>query len=118
MTRDEALDLCAGFPGAAEEYPFGDGVAVFKVGGRIFALVALDGNPGNVSLKSDPGLALEWRARYPAVRPGYHLNKRHWNTVEFDGAVDDDELREMIDHSYDLVVRRLPKAMRHRLLKT
>ena len=118
MTRDEALVLCAGFPGAAEEYPFGDGVAVFKVGGRIFALVALDGSLGSVSLKCDPGLALEWRARYPAVRPGYHLNKRHWNTVEFDGSVDDDELREMIDHSYDLVVRRLPRAIRNRLWKT
>jgi predicted DNA-binding protein (MmcQ/YjbR family) len=117
MTRDEALGLCAGFPGAAEEYPFGDGVAVFKVGGRIFALVALDADPGSVSLKCDPGLALEWRARFPAVRPGYHLNKRHWNTVEFDGSVDDDELREMIDHSYDLVVRRLPRAIRDRLLE-
>lgn len=118
MTRDEALGLCAEFSGAAEEYPFGDGVAVFKVGGRIFALVALDANPGSVSLKCDPGLALEWRARYPAVRPGYHLNKRHWNTVEFDGSVDADELREMIDHSYDLVVRRLPRVIRDRLLKT
>jgi predicted DNA-binding protein (MmcQ/YjbR family) len=115
MTRDEALGVCAGFPEAVEEYPFGDGVAVFKVGGRIFALVALDGNTGSVSLKCDPGLALEWRARYSAVRPGYHLNKRHWNTVDFDGSVDDEELREMIDHSYDLVVRRLPRAIRDRL---
>ncbi|MGX9791851.1 MmcQ/YjbR family DNA-binding protein [Mycobacterium sp. MMS18-G62] len=115
MTRDDVLGLCADFPGAVEEYPFGDGVAVFKVGGRIFALVALDGTPGSVSLKCDPGLALEWRARYAAVRPGYHLNKRHWNSVELDGLVDDDELREMIDHSYDLVVRRLPKAIRDRL---
>lgn len=112
MTRDEALALCGGFPGAAEEYPFGDGVAVFKVGGRIFALIGLDGNPGSVSLKCDPGLALEWRARYSAVRPGYHLNKRHWNTVELDGSVDDDEMREMIDHSYDLIVRRLPRSVR------
>jgi predicted DNA-binding protein (MmcQ/YjbR family) len=115
MTRDEALGVCAGFPGSVEDYPFGDGVAVFKVGGRIFALVALDGDPGSVSLKCDPGLAMEWRARYPAVTPGYHLNKRHWNTIRLDGSVDDDELREMIDHSYDLVVRRLPREIRGRL---
>ena len=118
MTRDEALGQCSGYPGAAEEYPFGDGVAVFKVGGRIFALVSLEGNPGSVSLKCDPGLALDWRARYPAVRPGYHLNKRHWNTVELDGSVDEDELGEMIDHSYDLIVRRLPRALRDRLLQS
>jgi predicted DNA-binding protein (MmcQ/YjbR family) len=116
MTRDDVLDLCTGFPGAVEDYPFGDGVAVYKVEGRIFALVALEGSPGSVSLKCDPGLALEWRARYPAVSAGYHLNKRHWNTVELDGSVDDGELHEMIDHSYDLIVRQLPRAARERLL--
>jgi predicted DNA-binding protein (MmcQ/YjbR family) len=116
MTRDNVLDLCAGFPGATEDYPFGDDVAVYKVEGRMFALVALAGTPGSVSLKCDPGLAIGWRTRYPAVRPGYHLNKRHWNTVELDGSVDDRELQEMIDHSYDLIVRSLPRAVRERLL--
>jgi predicted DNA-binding protein (MmcQ/YjbR family) len=116
MTRDHVLGLCTRLPGAVEEYPFGDSVAVFKVGNRMFALVSLEGNPGSVSLKCDPGLALEWRARYAAVRPGYHLNKRHWNTVELDGSVHDSELREMIDHSYDLVMSRLPRAVRARLL--
>ena len=110
MTREQVLELCGRFPGAVEDYPFGDGVAVFKVGGRMFALVSLDGDPGSVNLKCDPGLALELRAVYVAVRPGYHQNKRHWNTVELDGSIDDDELREMIDHSYELVVRRLPRA--------
>jgi predicted DNA-binding protein (MmcQ/YjbR family) len=93
--------------GSVEDYPFGDGTAVFKVGGRMFALVSLDGSPGTVSLKCDPGLALDWRARYSAVRPGYHLNKRHWNTVELDGSIDEAELTEMIEHSYELVVSRL-----------
>jgi predicted DNA-binding protein (MmcQ/YjbR family) len=116
MTRDDVLDVCAGLPGAVEDYPFGDSVAVFKVADRMFALVSLEGSRGSVSLKSDPGLALEWRARYSAVRPGYHLNKRHWNTVELDGSVDESELREMIDHSYDLIVSRLPRAVRVRLL--
>jgi predicted DNA-binding protein (MmcQ/YjbR family) len=113
--RDDVLDLCAGMPGAVEDYPFGEGVAVFKVGGRMFALVPLEGEPGTVNLKCDPDLALALRARYAAVRPGYHQNKRHWNTVELDGSIEDDELREMIDHSYQLVVDRLPRAERARL---
>ena len=116
MTRDAVLTACAGQPGSVEEYPFGDGVAVFKVGGRMFALAPLDGEPVTVNLKCDPELALALRARYPAVRPGYHQNKRHWNTVELDGSVPDDELREMIDESYRLVVSRLPRRERAHLL--
>jgi predicted DNA-binding protein (MmcQ/YjbR family) len=115
MTRDDVLDLCGALPGTVEDYPFGDGVAVFKVGGRMFALVALEGSPGSVNLKCDPELALEWRARYSSVRPGYHQNKRHWNTVELDGSVDEEELRMMIDHSYELVVSGLPRQVRARL---
>lgn len=113
MTRDDVLDLCTDLPGAVEDYPFGDGVAVFKVEGRMFALVPLDGSPV-VNLKCDPDLALELRARHPAVRPGYHQNKRHWNTVELDGSIEDNELRWMIDHSYELVVASLPRAARNR----
>ena len=115
MTRDGVLELCARMPGAVEDYPFGDGVAVFKVGGRMFALVPLEGSPASVNLKCDPHFALELRDRFAAVRPGYHQNKRHWNTVDLDGSIDDDDLREMIDHSYDLVVAKLPQAMRARL---
>ena len=110
------LDLCSTLPGAVEDYPFGDDVAVFKVAGKMFALVSLAGEPGTVNLKCDPEWALELRDRYEAVRPGYHQNKRHWNTVELDGTVDDDELREMIDHSYELVVSGLPRSERVRLL--
>lgn len=111
MTRDDVLDLCTALPGAVEDYPFGDGVAVFKVGGRMFALVPLDGGP-SVNLKCDPDLALELRARHPSVRPGYHQDKRHWNTVDLDGSIDEDELRSMIDHSYELVVAKLSRAVR------
>jgi predicted DNA-binding protein (MmcQ/YjbR family) len=114
MPRDEVLALCASFPGAVEDYPFGDGVAVFKVGGRMFALVALEGSPGFVNLKCDPALALELRARFASVRPGYHADKRHWNTIELDGGLPDDELRELVEHSYQLVVARLPRAERSR----
>lgn len=101
--------------GGAEDYPFGEGVAVFKDGGRMFALVPLEGTPASVNPKCDPGLALELRARYPAVRQGYHANKRHWNTVELDGSVDEDELRSMISHSYELVIANLPRAVRAQL---
>jgi predicted DNA-binding protein (MmcQ/YjbR family) len=88
---------------------------VLKVGGRMFALVPLDDGTVRVNLKCDPELALEPRAVYAAVRPGYHQNKRHWNTVELDGSIEDDELRDMVEHSYELVVRGLPQAQRARL---
>lgn len=110
MTRDGVLAYCAGMAGAVEEYPFGDEVAVFKVGGKMFPLVMLEGEPGFVNLKCDPDLALELRARYAAVEPGYHANKRHWNSVHLDRSIGDVELQEMIDHSYTLIVNRLPRA--------
>ena len=114
MTRDDVLDACAALPGAVEDYPFGEGVAVFKIHNRMFALVSLEGSPGSVNLKCDPDLALELRARHPSVRPGYHQNKRHWNTIELDGSIEDSELQWMIDHSYELVIANLPRAVRSR----
>lgn len=112
VDRDELLTLLTGMPGAVEDYPFGDEVAVFKVGGKMFALVSLDGEPGVVNLKCDPALALQLREEYAAVRPGYHQDKRHWNSVDLDGSLDDEELRELVHHSYDLVVGSLPRAKR------
>jgi predicted DNA-binding protein (MmcQ/YjbR family) len=112
--RDRVIAECRAKPGAVEDYPFGDGVAVFKVGGRMFALVPL-GPPASVSLKCDPEVAVDLRARHAAITPGYHLNKRHWNTVALDGSVPDEELLELIDHSYDLVVARLTRAERDKL---
>lgn len=103
---------CAELPGATQEYPFGDGVAVFKVAGKVFALVTQGAAPGSVSLKCDPYRATALRERYPAVTAGYHLNKRHWNSVELDGSVPDDELSDLVDHSYELVVAGLTKAQR------
>jgi predicted DNA-binding protein (MmcQ/YjbR family) len=109
------MAACGAKPGSTEDYPFGDGVAVFKVAGRMFALVPLDQPPGSVSVKCDPHLAEGLRARYAAITPGYHLNKRHWNTVLLDGTVPGEELVELIDHSYELVVARLTKAQRNGL---
>jgi len=113
--RDRVIAACSAKPGSAEDYPFGDEVAVFKVAGRMFALVSLGPPPGSVSLKCDPDLAAVLRDRYAAITPGYHLNKRHWNTVALDGSVPAEELLELIDHSYDLVVGRLPRAQRNEL---
>jgi predicted DNA-binding protein (MmcQ/YjbR family) len=109
MNRDEVIVACLAYPGAVEDYPFGDEVAVFRVSGRMFALVSLVGEPRSVNLKCDPDLALELRAEHEAVRPGYHQDKRHWNTVVLDGSIQGDELHDMIAHSYELVVSRLPR---------
>jgi predicted DNA-binding protein (MmcQ/YjbR family) len=110
--RDDVIRFCLGRPGAQETYPFGDGVAVFKVGGRMFALVDLGDGPGVVNLKCDPARALELRDAYAGIRPGYHQDKRHWNSVDLDGSVEDDLVRELVEDSYDLVVARLPRAVR------
>jgi len=110
------IAACSAKPGAVEDYPFGDDVAVFKVAGRIFALVPLGGAPGSVSLKCDPDLAVGLRGRYAGVTPGYHLNKRHWNTVALDGSVPSEDVLDLIDHSYDLVVARLTRAQRDQLI--
>ena len=112
MRRERLFEYCGSRPGASEQYPFGDGIAVFKVGGRIFALCSLEREPLSVSLKCDPLLAQALRASHPAVRPGYHLNKRHWNTVTLDGSIGDDEVEEWIDHSYELVVAKLRRSER------
>ena len=110
MTREQLLIILGRCPGAVEEHPFREDIAAFKVGGRWFALVWLDRDPGFVNLKCEPEWAGILRDRYAGVRPGYHMNKRHWNTVDLDGSVPDWEWRDMIDHSYGLVVSRLSKA--------
>ena len=110
-------EYCLRKRGATEGTPFGETVLVFKVAGKIFALAALDEIPATVNLKCDPDLALALRDRYEQVQPGYHMNKKHWNTVEIDSGVPEAELRKMIEHSYDLVVRALPKTQRDQLAR-
>jgi predicted DNA-binding protein (MmcQ/YjbR family) len=103
-------------PGATEEFPFGPEHSVFKVAGKIFALSPLGrSRPLRVSLKCEPALAEQLRAGHPAITPGYHLNKRHWNTIVLDGSVADAMVRDMIEDSYDLIVASLPKATRRAL---
>ena len=110
MDAAEFREYCLSKPGATEGTPFGPDVLVFKVGGKMFALTSLDEVPTTVNLKCDPDLALDLRDRYEQVKPGYHMNKKHWNTVEIDSGISSAELRKMIDHSYELVVRHLPNA--------
>ncbi|HKS04260.1 MAG TPA: MmcQ/YjbR family DNA-binding protein [Chthoniobacterales bacterium] len=114
MDVAEFREYCLRKPNATEGTPFGPDVLVFKVGHKIFALAALDEVPPTVNLKCDPDLALDLRDRYEQVRPGYHMNKKHWNTVEIGGGIPAVELRRMIDHSYELVRESLPKTARPR----
>ena len=97
-----------------ETFPFGAEVAVFKVLGKMFALFPID-DPLQIGLKCDPDFAEMLRENYEAVQPGYHLNKRHWNTVTIDGSIPDDEIKEMIDESYKLVVAKMSKKDQQKL---
>ena len=115
MTPRELKSACLAFAGAREEFPFGEATSVFKVAGKMFALSQLDSNPLSVSLKCDPELAVQLRAAYPAITAGYHLNKRHWNTVVLDGSIEDQFLREMLEDSYDLVVSGLSARQQEKL---
>ena len=104
-------EYCLSKAGALEETPFGPDTLVFKVGGKIFALASLDEIPARANLKCDPDLALELRDRYEQVTPGYHMNKKHWNTVAIDSGIPGNEVRKMVDHSYDLIAKRIrPRA--------
>jgi predicted DNA-binding protein (MmcQ/YjbR family) len=116
VTPRELRQVCLGFPGAYEDFPFGPENSVFKVEGKLFAISALKRSPLKVSLKCEPELAEELRGSYPdAVAPGYHLNKRHWNTVTLDGSLPDEMVRDMVEDSYDLIVAAMPRALRERL---
>jgi predicted DNA-binding protein (MmcQ/YjbR family) len=112
MSPAELRDWCLSLPGAEETFPFGPNTSVFKVGGRMFALSQLGADSLRVSLKCEPELAEALRNAHPSVLPGYHLNKRHWNTVVIDGSLPEQTLRDMIEDSYDLVVGKLPSARR------
>jgi predicted DNA-binding protein (MmcQ/YjbR family) len=116
MDVESFREYCLAKKGVTEGTPFGETVLVFKVSGKMFALVALDEIPATANLKCDPDLALELRDRYEQVQPGYHMNKKHWNTVEIEGGIPAAELRKMIDHSYELVVKSLPKKAQRKLL--
>jgi predicted DNA-binding protein (MmcQ/YjbR family) len=112
MAASWLRECCLSFAGAEETFPFGPLTSVFKVEGKMFALSALGSERLSVSVKCEPALAEALREAHPAVKAGYHLNKRHWNTVALDGSLADAIVRDMIEDSYDLVVSKLPRARR------
>lgn len=110
MNIELLRDYCLTKKEVEETFPFDDDTLVFKVLGKAFALISLK-EPDSVNLKCDPERAIELRQTFEAVKPGYHMNKKHWNTVYFNLDLSDKELRLLIDHSYDMVVKGMPKKM-------
>jgi predicted DNA-binding protein (MmcQ/YjbR family) len=115
MNAIELREHCLAFTGAEQTFPFGPQTSVFKVAGKMFALSQLDSDPLRVSVKCEPALAEALRETHAAVIPGYHLNKRHWNTVILDGSLPDETVHDMIEDSYDLVVSKLAVGARRAL---
>jgi predicted DNA-binding protein (MmcQ/YjbR family) len=114
LNIEELRDYCLQKPGATEGLPFGEDTLVYKVGEKMFLAASISlGNRFNA--KCDPELAIELRERYTEVQPGYHMNKKLWNTVYMDGALTKKQLLEMIDHSYDLVFKSLPQKMQQQI---
>jgi len=103
MTFKQLEQILLSMPNARLDYPFGEGTAVYKVGDKMFAIMAESSNPVRISLKCDPQLAEILREKYETVLPGYHLNKKHWNTIICSGQLPDDEIKGLIVHSYTLV---------------
>jgi len=112
MDLEELRNYCLAKPNVEECYPFDEVTLVFKVSGKMFLLTGLNEVPLSINIKADPEIAIEQRERYAAVTPGYHMNKKHWNTVALDGSIRNSLIKEWIDDSYGLVVSSLPKAKR------
>ena len=115
MNADALRDYCLTFRGSQETFPFGFETSVFKVAGKMFALSQLAREPLSISLKCEPQLAEQLRAAHPCITAGYHLNKRHWNTVLLDGTLPEQMVCDLIEDSYDLVVSALPRTRQRAL---
>lgn len=109
MNIETLREYCLSRPGVEESFPFGPDTIVFKVGGKVFLLASLDSEELRFNVKCDPDRALELREEFSCVLPGYHMNKKHWNTVVVDGSVSNRQLKEWVDHSYELVSASLRK---------
>lgn len=117
MNKEEVRDYCVSLKGVTEHFPFDDVSLVFKVQGKMFALLPLDEPETIVSMKCDPDRAIELREQYEAINPAYHFNKKHWNSVLTESSLSADVVKELIRHSYELVVAALPKKLREELEK-
>ena len=116
MNIEELREYCLSFKGVTEDFPFDESTLVFKVAGKMFCLTDLV-DDFSVNLKNEPAKIIELREKYNAVKPGYHMNKKHWNTVEIDGSVPDTKIKEWIKESYHLVVQKLPLKVKNELKK-
>jgi len=115
MDIEQLREYCLSKPGTEETLPFGPDTLVYKAGGKVFLLTGLDSEQLRFNVKCDPDKAVELREEFPCVLPGYHMNKKHWNTIVVDGSVTSRLLKEWIDHSYELIVDSLPKKTRDKL---
>lgn len=114
MNIEELRTYCLSLKGVTEDFPFDEETLVFKVVGKMFCLTGLEGD-FTVNLKNDPERNVELREEFTAIKPGYHMNKVHWNTIEIDGSIPDDVIKNLIDESYDLVVMKLTKQEQQKL---
>ena len=115
MNIETLREYCLSKKAVTEDFPFGETTLVFRIKDKIFLLVALDADPLQFNAKCDPEKAIELREAYDAIKPGYHMNKKHWNTIVVDGSISTKLIKEMIDDSYDLIVQSLPKKSREEL---
>ena len=115
MNIEEIREYCIAKPSVTEGFPFNDTALVFKVAGKMFALLDLSEDSRGITLKCDPELAIELREQHPEVTPAWHFNKQHWNGVNLKGSISNTQLEEWIDHSYELVARSLPKSRQNEL---
>ena len=115
MNNEEIREYCISKPAVTEGFPFNDTALVFKVAGKMFALLDLSEDRRGISLKCDPELAIELREQHPEVTPAYHFNKQHWNGINITGGIGSNQLKEWIDHSYTIVLNSLPKSKREAL---
>ncbi len=116
MNIEELREYCLRKTGVTEELPFDENTLVFKVMGKMFLLTNME-NPDSVNLKCDPVKAIELREQYPSVLPGWHMNKKHWNTIVINGSLPENLIYKWVDESYDLVVKKLPVKLRQKLLE-
>ena len=117
MNIESITEYCRRKKGVTEDFPFDEDTLAIRVMNKIFLLASLEKVPLQINLKCEPEYAVELRERYEAVQPGFHMNKSHWNTVLIDGSILNSELKEMIDHSYEQVVKGLKKADQQKLTK-
>jgi predicted DNA-binding protein (MmcQ/YjbR family) len=116
MKPNQSLhDYLISLPAALLDYPFGDDIHVYKVEGKVFAIYFKDAKSESINLKCDPEMAEQLRSIFTEITPGYHMNKKHWNTLDLTGDLPQSEVFRQIDHSYELIVKKLPKVVKQRL---